>query len=869
MTAATPTARANAPRTSGMTRVTTAGLWANRSRFTLTGLAVLLSVAFLTAMLILTTTISGTASDDIREANAGIDLVVTGAELGESAESGGPRGADTLSSVVPLGTETSLTALDGVDDAVGIVNGYARALDADGIPVDTGVITYTGQNWVDGELGTHTLVDGTAPTGADQVVLETRTADELGLAIGDSVEVLTSTGTLDVEVAGTADYATSSSDPDAAIVFFDDAVAADVLAATGLERIVVDGTADAAAVAAAVGTDPLGNPLTVTTGADYAQGLVDDVESRTSFQTTFLLFFAGVALVAGTTIIYNTFVIAVAQRTRELALLRTIGASKRQVLGSVMIEAAVIGVLASAVGAAFGVVTVFGLISLFEAIGLSFLAGSPVITAPSLVAGFVVGVLATLGSAYAPARKAASIAPIAALRDAVNDTSAASIVRNGFAVALLLCGIVLGIWGVVAGDWLPATAGIVSAFVGIIVGGPGVTSIFSRSVDGVIGRFRDKDSTIVGRLARMNAIRNPKRSASTAFALTLGVALISFFTVMASSLGASTSSDVSDALASDLVVESLSTGPIGEATIPADLDTTIAGIDGVTSISSLRVTTALTDGTGLVVGSVDADAVTTTYDLGVTDGSLAALEDGQIAVSQTYLDTLETPLAVGDTVELAFPAAGIVETEIGAIVANDLPGLAPSFIFDTATLDGIVGPGLDDTIYVTTDGSEAAFAAIEEAVGSAGGATLFTADAYADSLGSFIDTFTNFVYAMLAVAVVIAVVGIANTTVMAVNERVKEIGMLRAVGMTSKQIRSMIRNEAAMLSVQGSVVGLAFGIAAAYVAFSALGGDEGIIISVPVVTMAWIALAGAVSGVLAAAWPAWKASRLPPLEAMS
>lgn len=841
-----------ASRMSGMTAVTLKGLWANKSRFGLSSLAVIISVAFLTAMLILTSQLAGTASDDIAEAYSGIDAVVLGEELGEAMA--GPGGGLAVRSAIDSSAVDQLLAVDGVDSAVGIRTGSVQLLDADGGLISTGAQTTTGETWVaQPTLSTFALVDGTAPTTG--IVIDRLTAEETSLVVGDEVQVLTEAGTAVLAVEGIATYGAADNAPSTATILF--GADSQLLGTAGFDRVVIELTAGAEVIGIANAV----SEVDVMTGAAYVVDLQDVVASEASFRTTFLLAFAFIALIAGTTIIYNTFVIAVAQRTRELALLRSIGASRAQVLKSVMGEAAVIGVVASMVGAIVGVGAAYGLIALFEAIGLDFGTGALVVTVDSLLIGFAVGLVVTLMSAFVPARKAADTPPIAALRDAAVDPSGVSRTRNRIATVLLVAGTASAIAGAAAGAWVPAVGGVLVAFIGVIVGGPMVSGWFASVAAGPLERL----GGTVGRLAGTNAARNPRRSASTALALTLGVALIAFFTVVASSLSGTAASDTDAALSADQVITPLAAS--GGPAMPTYLAGSVAdGIeigDGVTSVAAVASTIVVVNGDSAFAAGVFVDQLETVYDLDVVAGSLDDVSNSAIAV---HVDAGEG-MAVGDELTVMFPESGPVSVTIAALYETDLPGQIPArYVFDEAAFTAASPDAGDALILVATDGSTAALAALDASVPQ--GAVLQSADEYVDSLGSAVDTFRNFVYALLGAAVIIAVVGIANTTVMAIGERTKEIGMLRAVGMTAKQVRQMVRNEAMLLSAQGSLVGLVLGVGGAYATFSALA-DGQITLVLPTTSLLVIAFAAAASGVMAAAWPAWRASRMAPLEAIA
>ncbi|MFK7918498.1 MAG: FtsX-like permease family protein [Ilumatobacter sp.] len=839
---------------SGMSAVTMKGLWANKSRFGLSAFAVIISVAFLTGMLILTSAIGGTASDDLASANAGVDVVVLGESLGSGE---GPPGAEaTIRAAVSSDVVTALQGADGVIDAAGIRTGSAQLVDLNGALLGTSAQQALGETWVSNTtLSPFELSTGDAPS-ATGVVIDAFTARETGLEVGDQVRVVTESSSALMNVNGIANYGGGEGQPDTSTLLFADSTT--MLGTDGFDRVVVETSLDVSTVSTLLAE--AGNDVVdVQSGVDYVADLQSLADTQATFQSTFLLAFALIALVAGTTIIYNTFVIAVAQRTRELALLRSIGASRRQILSAVMIESAVIGLVASIMGAAAGIGTAFGLLALFDAIGFTITTAPLVIPASSVIIGMVVGVVVSLVSAFVPARKAAGTPPIAALRDAAVDPSGLSPTRNVVGGVLLLGGVAASVVGAVVETWEIAVGGVLAAFVGVIVGGPMMSGWFSRSIAGPAETL----GGTVGRLAGTNAARNARRSASTALSLTLGVTLIAFFTVVVSSLSGSTASDTKAAMQADVVISSLFSGggPDDITNVPGSVADAIPVGDGVEVVVPIASTIAIEDGSGVFVAGVDVDALGEVYRLDVTAGSLGDVTADSIAVQVDAADGL----GVGDELRLTFPGAGEQTLTIAALYDNDLPGLAPPrFVFEAAAFAELAPDAGDSLVLARTDGSDQAFAAVAAA---ADGTRVQTSEQFIDSMGSMVDAFRNFVYGMLAVAVFIALVGIANTTVMAIGERTREIGMLRAVGMTAKQVRQMVRSEALMLSIQGSLLGLALGVGGSYAVFTAIG-DGGLTLTLPITSLVIIGLGGAVSGVLAAAWPAWRAARMEPLEAM-
>ena len=838
----------------GATRLATANAKANYIRFAFSGVAVVLSVAFVTATLILGSSVAGTAVEDTATANATIDAVVEGQVLGTDDE--GPGGEEAFRESLSPGSVAAVAAVPGVAHAEGVTDGFAKVV-VGGRAVGTGADPDIGRSWItDPALNPFTLASGTVPVAAGDVVIDRALASEAGLHIGDEVEILTPTGVHHLTLTGTTDYGPAASAPSQRTVHFAPEAANELLGADRLSQIVIsaDPGVDLAALANDLEAAVPGSEA--VSGADYIARLQASVTSPFTFLTLFLLAFAGIATVVATTIIYNTFSIALAQRRQELALMRALGAQRRQVMWSVMVEAALVGTIATAIGLVVGVFGVGLLRSLMDLLGAGFLSGATVIEPLRLAIAAAIGIVVTIVSAWAPARQGASAAPVEALREAAAESPTTSLLRNLSGFALLVIGAAAMAWAVIASNDL-LLAGAVLVVPGLILAGPalvGATASLSRLLLGRLGRA-------AGPIATTNLARNRRRAASTTLALTLGVALIAFFTVLANSFTTSLTGQLDASLRADYVVTSVTPE---SSTIDPALADSLAAIDGVDAAARLRIAEAAFDGASEGIGGIDPAALAQVLDLGVTDGSLNELATGGVAVLTTEVPNA----AVGNIVTVQF-ADQTAELPVVATFTNSLGGFeSPSYLASLGTLEAYASGLPDSNIFLSTT-SQSVAAQVQATVAASPGALFETKASYIAGTKTEIDDFRNLIWAMLGLTVVLALVGVANTTTLAVRQRTREIGTLRAIGTTPRGVRSIIRLEAGLLATLGTLVGLTLATAGGWATVKVLAGAELGTVAIPWLSLTTISIGAVAAGVLAAAYPAWQASRKPPLDALA
>ncbi len=850
-----------------MFKLTYKGLWAHKLRFALTGLAVVLGVAFMAGTMILTDTMGRTFDGLFDTANKGVDVVVRRA----ATVDGGLEGADVRERV-DSATLARIRAIDGVDTAVGSIMGMATLVAPDGKAAAGGGMGGTmGTNWVDDpRLNAFAIATGRAPQTADEVVLDQSTVNRDGRKLGDKVTVLAKGDPTTLTLVGTATFGDADGIPGSTLVATTDATAQTLFAQPGAYDSVViasDGTQTPEALSARVGT-VLGTERfeTLTGAADTANNKAD-LKQALGFFSTFLLAFAYISLFVGMFIIYNTFSIVVAQRSKEMAMLRAIGASRRQVVKSVLFESIAVGLVASAVGLGVGVLMSFGLRTLLGAVGLEIPGGSVVITPQTVVTAFLVGSVVTVLSALAPALRASKVKPIAALRDMAVDSSGASLRRTIAGTVITGLGVTAFAAGVVgSGSEALAMLGVgaVVTIIGVFVLGP----VIARPVMGVLGKPITRLSGTTGRLAAENAKRSPKRTSATASALMIGVALVSFITILATSTKASVSDTVGRSLRADYVIGS---GGFGGTGLSPTLGAGVAKLPQVAAVSPVRsIPVSMGTGSSNVV-AVETATIEQLFDLKVTAGRIGDVAGASVAVRTTK--AADEGLALGDTVRMTFARTGEVELTVRAFFDEMLPNVAgDGYLIGIDTYEANVTDHSDLQLFVkVAEGVDPAqsSAALESALAAWPNADLQDQAAFKASITGEIDMILNLIYGLLALAVVIALIGIANTLALSVHERRRELGLLRAVGMTRPQVRSSIRWESVMIALFGTALGFFLALAGSWGIVTAISEDQAMSLSVPPVQMIVIVTLAAIAGVVAAVGPARRAAKLDILDAIA
>ncbi|MZE80631.1 ABC transporter permease [Streptomyces xinghaiensis] len=837
---------------SQMVRSAARSVFASRGRFLLTGTAIALSVAFLAATLVLSDSMRGRAAGDIAEALAGTDAVVQGVSLGEPGGGPGDPARSVRQSLDPDITER-VVAVDGVDGAAPQWAGFAKLV-VDGSTVGTGTASDVGRNWVaDPALNPFRLASGQPPTEVGEIAIDRSLADDAGVAPGDVVQVLTATGMHDATITGIATFASADAAPLQRTVLLADGAVSAWLDTAAPTEVLVD-VAEGADRTEVLGRLSELSDAEVVDGPDYIRTKQDAATSPLQFLNVFLLAFAVVAILIGVTIIFNTFVLTVARRRRESGLLRAIGAERRQVLGGVVIEAAFVGTIATLAGLVCGVAGVGALRWVVGLTGVSLITGPTIVSPTSIAIAATVGIGATILSAWIPARRAAATPPIEALRESAAEPRVVSRARTASGLVLAAAAIAGGTVAVVGSNpvWLMLAAAIVPA---LVLCGPAIVTASARWSSPAARRAAGAP----GSIAAGNLAASPRRSASTALALMLGIAMVTVFSIFASSLTSAVGTDVREGLRADLVVTSATPD---FSTIDPTLAGRIAALPDVDSATALSIAEGIVAGKAEAIGGIDPTALPTLYDLDPIAGDLADLGSGGVAVVG------DDPALLGGTLEIEFERSAI-EAPIVAVVERSTGGFeAPAYFVDRATLDASVGRLLDAQVLV--DLADGAVADAEEAVSAlvrdSPGAFLATREEHVAGSGSEIAAFGYFIDGMLILASFIALLGVANTTALAINERSGEIGLLRAVGASRRELRRIVRLEGALLSFVAASIGIAVGAAFGWAMIDVTGGAEIPSVVVPWPRLAVTLIVAVAAGVAAAAWPAFRVSRVPVLE---
>ncbi|MCD7440967.1 ABC transporter permease [Streptomyces lincolnensis] len=846
-------------------RLSVSSLRAHKRRFAGTFLAVFLGVAFLAGTLVMGDTLRAGFDTMFGNAASGTDAVVRSADaITTPGESEGVR------QPVPVDLLKTVDKVDGVAAAAPNIQGAGQLVGANGEPIGgQGPPTLAG-NWItDPELNAYRLADGRAPAKSGEVVIDRGTAERGDLKLGDTTTLRTP-DPVKVTVVG---LATFGGEDGMAQVTFTGMTRADA------EKYLTARPGEAASIQVRAGpgvsqqelvdrlTPVLPKGVEAITGQESAEENTEMISSQfLSLFTTFLLVFSGVALLVATFSIHNTFAIVVAQRTRENALLRALGASRRQVTVTTLVEASAVAVIASAAGLAGGIGVAAGLQALFPAIGFPFPEGDLVISALSMALPLAVGIVVCLGSALLPAVRAGRTAPLAALRETAVDTSGASRVRAVTGLGLAALAVAVALTGVLMSPslWL-AGSGAVLALAAFVVLGPVASTSAVRVLGGPLDRLRG----VTGGLARRNALRSPRRTAATAGALMIGVAVVSLFTVFGASLKATMDQTVSRSFAGDVAVSTPSFGAGGSGLTPR-LAPAIQRLPEVDTAVGLGRGVAEVDGEGRALTVTDPLALERTFDLGRIDGSLRSLGTDGIAITRGEAD--KQGLGTGDKTRLTFTDGKTETFTVRAVYGRS--ELAGDYVITRAAWaphrtqdsDTLVAVSFKDGVSADTG-----TAAVEKVAARYGDPEVQTRDEYAQSAAGGIDMMLTLVYALLALAVLIALLGIANTLTLAIHERTRELGLLRAVGQTRAQLRAMVRWESVLVAAFGTVGGLALGGFLGWVLVKASDGasDSAFAFAMPPLQLAVVALVGLAAGALAGLRPARRAARLDVLRAIA
>ncbi|MDN5716895.1 MAG: FtsX-like permease family protein [Janibacter sp.] len=842
-----------------MLKATLKSLLARKARLLMSALAIVLGTAFVAGSLIFTDTL-GRTFDGIMDGTVG-DVVVQAEQTDDFGGSGGAR--ISAAEVDELAALPGAARADGNVDAFGVfvVGTNGKVVGGQGAPAMA--FNYTD---APNQLGESPLaiVEGRAPERAGEVVIDTTTAERAGYVVGDEVPLVTTGKVPEItaELVGTMTFGEGGM-AGASIAVFDTAT---------MQKYFMDGKDEYSSVwvtaQEGVSQEELrsqAEPLvpdgfTVWTGQSLADENQDAIQQALGFITTFLLVFAGIALFVGSFLIVNTFSILVAQRGRELALLRAIGASKRQVVRSVLIEAFIVGVVGATLGLLLGVLLALGIQTLFATFGLDLSGSGLVFTPRTVIAAYAVGIIITMLAAWVPARRAGSVPPVAAMRDSIDTGIGHHPVRRALEVAVLVGGAVAFLVGLFVVDsrelwWIGA------GIVGLVLGTAFLAPFVGRPVISGLGWVYRKAFGSVGRMAEQNSVRNPGRTAATASALMIGMTLVALMGVVASSATASIDKQIEETFRADYILSNAIGQPFSST-----VATQVAEVDGVREVSPVRFVSAQVDGGRLFVTAIDPSSFAEVEQIEPTAGT-AALDADSVMLSTKH----EGGRDVGSTVELKMGSSTKELTVVGFYDEIQAIG-SPDVLMSVETVDAMGGAAADNWAFIFVDsGADTASvqSGIEKVVDKQPLVTLKDQQGYADEQRASINQILYLIYALLGLAIVIAVLGIVNTLGLSVMERTREVGLLRAVGLSRAQLRRMITLESVTIALLGAVLGIVLGVIAGVAIQRSLVEDGITELAIPWLQMVVFVVLAGIIGVLAALLPARRAARMDVLQAIS
>jgi putative ABC transport system permease protein len=837
------------------------GMLAHKVRLFLTTASIALGVAFLAGTLILTATMNLAFTQLFGKVSSGTDAVVRTEAAYDQASGVGLSRAPIDATVLD-----AVADVDGVAAAEGYVSGYALLTDNDGRAVQSsGGAPTMGYSMPadEGLRGDVELLSGSAPAGPGEVAIDATSAAEHDIALGSTIDILFRGPTREFTVVGTVGFGGEKDLGGTTSAYFETKTAQDVLGFAGqYESINVraeDGVSDAALAERLDAQVPDGTEA--VTGATVAEESAEAISAELEFVSILFSVFAGVALFVGAFIIWNTFTMIVTQRSREIALLRAVGATRRQVMRTLMTEALLLGAAASAIGIALGVAVATGLNALMDAVGFSLPSTSMQIGGRTVAISMLVGTVVTVASALVPARRATKVLPVEALREATPGSKRPSLKRIAAGAALGglgVAGVLAGLYG--GGGMKLFGLGTLAGIVGVIALLPAVSLPLARLIGWPL-RFRGMS----GELAQQNAQRNPQRTAATAAALMIGLTLVVSTGVFASSLKASFGDVLAGQTNADLFVSTSSTQAEG---FSPEVTKTVAAVEGVETVSANGWGEARFAGSDSSYSAIDPATASDVMNLGVTAGSVEDLGTDGVVVSESTAKA--NGWEVGDDVTAEFASTGKHTLDIVGIF-DGKGWIADNYIISLDTQTAVAGQQLTAAALVLVEEGadlDAVKADIDDALAAHPDARVLDQQEFEEVAGGFIDKILTFVTVMLLLAVIIALLGIVNTLVLSVFERTRELGLLRAVGMTRGQVRAMVRWESVVISLIGAITGAALGIGLGLALSQALK-DEGIdAISIPVIQVGIYVALAAVAGVFAAIGPARSAAKVDVLKAV-
>ncbi|MER5808550.1 FtsX-like permease family protein [Streptomyces sp. NPDC002033] len=844
-----------------MFRTALRNVLAHKARLLMTVLAVTLGVAFVSGTLVFTDTLSKAMSNQSAKSYEGVAVSVT--------DHGRTRGGDGQKQGDPgIGQQTldRIKAVKGVDSVSGRVQGFAGVGDQNGKLIGSGWAN-AGSNFApvkDGKDPRYAFTEGSGPVQDGQIALDKDSAAKGKYQVGDKVRVATNGPVREFTLTGVFTTEDGAVNAGGSLVLFDTKVAQELYLRPGFYSEL--------SIAAKPGTTPdqlladvkplLSESSDAKTGAALAAQQAKDIERAMSGMSTGLLIFAGVSLFVGIFLIYNTFTMLVAQRTKELALLRAIGAHRGQVKRSVLAEAGVVGLVSSVIGLACGVGLAVAMRSAMELFDAKIPAGSLIIAPATVLTALVIGVLVTMLAAWLPARRTAKIAPVAAMGSAhLPATMKSLVLRNitGSILAVIGVGVVLLGAGQKSEGRTTIAAGAFFLLIGLFV----LLPMLSRPVIAAVRPLLEKVFGVSGKLAAQNAVRNPRRTAVTAASLTIGLTLVTAMSVMGITIGQAVDRLSTQNIKADYRVTMAGEGMnLDKSVLPA-----LEKGKGVTAVSPKTMESVKIGADFQTVSGVNPAALDAVLSVKTTAGDLAALGQGKLMVSEK--EARKKGLSVGSTVDVRYDDGRQGKLQVGVLYEGK--DQLEDYVLDNRILAEHNDSQYLPEVFVKTSGgtSAAGQQAVIDALGKNPAIKVSDKAAMRDEMAGMINTSLNIMYGLLGMALIIAVLGVINTLAMSVYERQQEIGMLRAVGLDRGKVKNMIRLEAVVISLFGAVLGIGVGVFLAWAGGRTIAGSvPGYELVIPFDRIGIFFLLAGLVGVLAAMWPARSAARLNMLTAI-
>ncbi|MFE3633008.1 ABC transporter permease [Streptomyces cellostaticus] len=845
--------------------------FAHKGRMALSAIAVLLSVAFVCGTLVFTDTMN-TTFDKLFQATAS-DVTVTAKDASDTGETTSRTGKPP---VMPASVLGDVRGVQGVTKAEGTVFSTSVTVvdhDLDKLSPKSGAPTIVG-SWNGNDARTMKITSGAAPEGPDQVMVDADTADKHHLKLGDEIGIISVVGTHHARVSGIATFTVTN--PGAAIFYLDTKTAQQTLVGrtgvyTNVNLTAAKGVTDAQLKKNV--TAELGHTYKVQTAKEVADANQKDVKSFLDVLKYAMLGFAGIAFLVGIFLIVNTFSMLVAQRTREIGLMRAIGSSRKQVNRSVLVEALLLGVIGSVLGVGAGVGIAVGLMKLMGTMGMHLSTDDLTVAWTTPALGLLLGVVVTVLAAYLPARRAGKVSPMAALREAGAPADArAGVVRA--VTGLVLTG--AGGWSLhlaaiadqakVGSAWLGL--GVVLTLIGFVAIGPLLAGGLVRVLGAVMLRIFGP----VGRMAERNALRNPRRTGATGAALMIGLALVACLSVVGSSMVASATDELDKSVGADFIIESSGGAkPLTPAAVKAVQDT--PGLINVSRVKEVPAEVTLPNGSAQKQKLLAAEAA---YPQDVRrttlSGRLSAVYGRDaMSVGSDFAD--KNGVKVGDTLKVAFDGARTARLRVAAVTSDDTT-VDKGRMYTAITTVGRYMPAdrmpLDLAVLAGHSGDEhQVYAALKKAVAADPSVTVMDRSDYKKNLRDQVGQLLNMVYGLLALAIVVAVLGVVNTLALSVVERTREIGLMRALGLSRRQMRRMIRLESVVIALFGALLGLGLGMGWGATAQKLLALEGMKVLEIPWPTIITVFVASAFVGLLAALIPAFRAGRMNVLNAIA